>query len=186
MVTSPASEGRGLLATAYFLAIIGSLCLPHAAFHSLERGLMVWALVCLGSGIVASNIEHLTIRRAFHNSALLSTVVLVTLLGFYVVRWVATRLKSGDADKVLIPFGSGASIDLFDPHLMPVLIILCLLVMLATSILIAVAMLAGKTILSAIYTAYCFGPEGLLRIKRMLVACTCIVTAALALWAAIS
>lgn len=186
MVTSPTSEERGLLATACFLAIIGSLSLPHAAFHSLDRGIMVWILACLGSGLVASSIEPLTMRRALLNSALLSTVVLFTLLGFYVVRWVATRLKSGDADKVLIHFGSGGSIDLFDPRLIPVLMILCLLVMIATSIVIAVAMLAGKTIMSAIYTAYCFGPEGLLRIRRILVACTSIVTAALALWAAIS
>lgn len=185
MVDLSGSGAKGLLAAACFLAILGSLCLPYAAFQSMERGIVVWILSCLGSGIVASNIEPLNVRRALLNSALLSTVILLTLLGFYAVRWIATRLKSDHVETILIPFGSGASIDLFDPRLMPVLLVLLFLVVLATSIVIAVAMLAGKTILSAISSAYSFGPEGLLRIRRMLVACTSIVTAALALWAAV-
>lgn len=183
MVDSSGSGAKGLLAAACFLAILGSLCLPYAAFQSMERGIVVWILSCLGSGIVASNIEPLNVRMA--SSAQFSLIK----HGYFTHRLLC-RTVDCDSSEIGSCRDNPHSFRvrcrrLFHPRLMPVLLVLLFLVVLATSIVIAVAMLAGKTILSAISSAYSFGPEGLLRIRRMLVACTSIVTAALALWAAV-
>lgn len=172
------------IAVAGVTAMIGGLLLPKAMFHSLDRGILVWLVVCIASGIIISNVERLPIRRAIKFAATISGLLWITVVVFYVVRWLVSRIIDIDAPQILIPFGSGARIDLLDPEVFPFIFLLLLIFWFGSSVLVSLTCLSGQLLLAAAQKLYSFGPEGLDRVRKIVAGITVVIVSVLALWAA--
>jgi hypothetical protein len=164
--------------------LVGGLLLPKAAFHGLDRGLLVWLVICLASGVILSNLQPLSVWRGLKVSMLTSVVLVLALTGFYSVRWLVSRIINIEASQILIPFGSGASVDILDPRLFPFILLLLALFWIGTSVSIGVATLSGKLLITGALRLYAFGPEGVERVRKIVVALAGVVLSIVALWAA--
>jgi hypothetical protein len=165
-------------------ALIGGLLLPKAAFHSLDRGLLVWIVLCIGSGVILSNLQPLSAWRGLKTSMWVSALMIGAMMGFYWVRWLVSRIININAPRIEIPFGSGASIDILDPAVIPFLIVLLVIFWIGTSIATGIATLSGRLLVAAALKLYAFGPEGVERVHKIIVALAGLVLALVGFWAA--
>jgi hypothetical protein len=172
------------VAVACAATLVGGLLLPKAAFHGLDRGLLVWLAICVASGVVLSNLQPLSIWRGLKASMLASVVLILALVGFYSVRWLVSRIINIEAARILIPFGSGASVDVLDPRRFRFLIVLLVLFWIGTSVATAVATLSGRLLIAGALKLYAFGPDGVERVRKTVVALVGVVLSIVALWAA--
>lgn len=180
----PSPSTLPYVALACVATLVGGLLLPKAAFHGLDRGLLVWLVICIASGVVLSNLQPLSIRRGLKASSLASVVFILALVGFYSVRWLASRIINIEAAQVKIPFGSGASVDVLDPAVFPFLVVLLALIWIGTSIATAIAMLSGRLLIAGALHLYAFGPDGVEQVRKIVVALAGVVLSVVALWAA--
>lgn len=174
------------IAVAGFATVIGGLLLPKAMFHSLDRGILVWLIACLASGLIVSNVERLSLGRGIKAAMALSGFLWLTVVLFYAVRWLVSRIIDIDAPQILVPFGSGAKVDLLDPEVFPLVAILLLIFWVGSTAVVAFTTISGRLLTAGALKLYRFGPEGLDRVRKIVVAMIGIVAAVLALWAAFS
>lgn len=78
-------------------ALVGGLLLPKAAFHGLDRGLLVWLVICVASGVILSNLEPLSVWRGIKASMVASVTMALALIGFYSFRWLVSRIINIEA-----------------------------------------------------------------------------------------
>jgi hypothetical protein len=172
------------VSVACIATFIGGLLLPKAAWVGLDRGLLVWLVICVVSGVILSNLQPFSVWRGLKMSMLASVVLVLALIGFYSVRWLVSRIINIDAPRILIPFGSGASVDILDPRGFPFLLILLVLFWIGTSVAIGVATLSGRLLIAGSLKLYAFGPDGVERVRKIVLALAGVVLAIVALWAA--
>jgi len=180
----PSSLTVPYVSVACALTLVGGLLLPKAAFHSLDRGLLVWLIICVASGVILSNLQPLSIWRGLKTSMLAAVVLLLALVGFYSVRWLVSRIIDIEAPQILIPFGSGVAVDILDPRRLPFLVMLLVLFWIGTSVATAVATLSGRVLVAGAMKLYEFGPNGVERVRKTIVALAGVVLSVVALWAA--
>ncbi len=174
------------IAVAGVATVIGGLLLPKAAFHSLDRGILVWLIACMTSGVILSNVEPLSVRRGIKAAVVVSGLFWLTVLTFYAVRWLVSRIIDIDAPRILIPFGSGEFIDLLDPQVFPFLVVLLLIFWVGSTAVVALTTLSGRLLTAAALKLYTFGPEGLDRVRKIVLAIAGIIGSIIVLWAAFS
>jgi hypothetical protein len=172
------------LAVACIATFVGGLLLPKAMWIGLDRGLLVWLAICVAAGVILSNLQPLSGWRGIRLSMLASVVLIMALAGFYSVRWLVSRIINIDAPKILIPFGSGASVDILDPSGLPFLLILLALFWIGSSFAIGLATLSGRLLIAGALKLYAFGPDGVERVRKIVVALAGVVLAIVGLWAA--
>lgn len=185
MSSEPATR-ISYIAVAGFATVVGGLLLPKAMFHSLDRGLIVWLMACIASGVIVSNVERLSLWRGIKAAMAVSGLFWLTVVLFYVVRWLISRIIHIEAPQILVPFGSGASVDLLDPEVFPLVAILLLIFWIGSTAVVAFTTLSGRLLTAGALKLYKFGPEGLDRVRKIVVAIAGVVAAILALWAAFS
>ena len=168
------------ISAACITTFIGGLLLPKAAWIGLDRGLLVWLVICVSSGIIISNLSH----RKFKVSMLASVIFIMALIGYYSVRWLVSRIIDIHAASIKIPFGSGAYIDILEPKAFPFLLILLVLYWIGTSIAIGITASSGRLLIQGALKLYTFGPDGIERIRKIILAISGVVSALLVLWAA--
>ena len=168
------------VSAALIIAFIGGLLLPKAAWVGLDRGLIVWLVICIATGVILSNLR----QRKFKMSMLASFTFILALIGYYLVRWLISRIINIEAASIEIPFGSGESVDLLDPTGFPYLFILLALFWIGTTITVITTASSGRLLIEAALKLYAFGPEGLERVRKIILALAGIISAILVLWAA--
>ena len=164
--------------------LIGGLLLPKAAWVGLDRGLLVWLIICFASGVILSNLQPLSIWRGLKMSMLASVVLVFAQIGFYSVRWLVSRIINIDAPHILIPFGSGASVEILDPRAFPFLLILLALFWIGTLFVIGLTTLSGHLLVAGALKLYAFGPDGVERVRKIVAALAGVALSIVALWAA--
>jgi hypothetical protein len=93
----PSATALSYVAVSCVASMVGGLLLAIAAYHSFERGLLVWAVACISSGIILSSLEPLTVRRGIKVAMLSALVMMITVVGYYVVRWLGMRVMHIEA-----------------------------------------------------------------------------------------
>ena len=174
------------VAVAGVATVIGGLLLPMAMFHSLDRGTLVWLVVCITSGVIISNVEPLSVRRGIKAAMMLSGLLWLTVVAFYVVRWLVSRIIDIDSPQLLVPLGSGVSVNLLVPEVFPFVFILLLIFWVGSTEVVALTTLSGRLLTAAALKQYCFGPEGVDRMRKIVVGIVGVIVSIIALWAAFS
>lgn len=175
------------VAVACLIGILGGLLLPKALFVSLDRGLLVWLVAVISSGIVlGTGAALLNLRQILMRALFVSTFPSVALSGFLVVRWLFSRLIHPEAIAVFIPLGSGAVVDPLSLSALTILSVLFLIGTLASFVVVALAALGANPIVEAAARFWAFGPSGMSRLRRLLGATVAVVGAVIVLWAAFS
>ena len=114
----------------------------------------------------------------------MSGAFVLSVVFFYVTRWVISRIISINAPSIEIPFGSGSSVNILDPRTLPLLLILLVIVYVGSSAVIAAVSLSGLILLAGLKRLYEFGPEGLERVQKVVLRMTALIASIVALWAA--
>jgi len=173
-----------LLSLAIIITITGGLLLPKAAFHGLDRGLLVWFVVCLSSGIVLGSIHENLLWLRIRRAMLACATLWITVVIFYIIRWLVSRIININAQSIVIPFGSGASIDLFDPRLFWLLGILLVIFWIGSVIVVGITSFSSNLLITGAKKAYEFGPTGFDRLRNIIAGVASTVAAVIALWSA--
>ena len=108
----------------------------------------------------------------------------ITVVIFYIIRWLVSRIINIDTPSIVIPFGSGVSIDLFDPRLFWLLAILLVIFWIGSVIIVGTTSFSSNLLITGAKKAYEFGPTGFDRLRNIIAGVATIIAAVIALWSA--
>jgi hypothetical protein len=171
------------VAASSLIALLGGLLMPPALFISLDRGLLVW-IVVVASGVVLGASVSASVKSTLKTVILPSAVFPITITGYLVVRWLFSWIQHPDTSRVYIPLGSGAIVDPFP--VMVGLFALMVIGIVSSYIAIVLAAMAARPLLSAATHLYRFGPDGLIAVRKIIVATVSVIAAIILLWGAFS
>ncbi len=188
MATATDTSGaahRPYFTVAGVAVVVAGLLMPKAAYQGLDRGLLVWLIACITSGLIVSNVE-LSVWRGMKAAMLMAGLLWLTVAALYAVRWLISRIIQVDAPHIKIPFGSGASVDLLDPEGIPFLIALLGIFWVGSTVVMTLTALSGRLLVATAVKLYDFGPERLDRVRKIIVGMAAVAAALVELWAAFS
>ena len=172
------------ISVACLVALLGGLVMPKALFLSLDRGLLVWIVSTITSGILIGTIANINIKMQLKASTLPAILFPITISGFLVVRWLFSWMQNGEAERIMIPLGSGAIVDPI-----PVSIVLAMLMLIgiaASYVVVALSSLASRPLIGAATSLYAFGPDNIAKIRKIIISIVGIVGGLIVLWSAFS
>lgn len=170
------------IAASSLVALLGGLLMPKALYIGLDRGLLVWFVAIVASGIILGAMPNA--RMNVLKAAVMPAAVFPsTIAGFFVVRWLFSWIQSPETFQIFIPFGSGALVDPL--AVLTALVVLMLIGMLASYVVAALAALASGPLMAAALNMYSFGPESIKRVQQIIVGIVGVVGALVLFWGAL-
>ena len=172
-------------AMASIVAVLAGLLTPKAADQSFGRAMLVWLIGCIASGVIGSNIKEEKMLSVVRYSALVSGVMCISLACYYYLRWLIARILNVGEGDIEISF-YGAVVNLADPSKLLLAGQLLISLWILTIVFIFLVTISGQELKYAARKLYKFGPHGLDKVNKIILAITGIVASIVALWAAFS
>ena len=176
------SKQISYLGLACIATIIGALLLPTAGNHSMNRALLLWLVICVLDGMVLSNIKSITLFRNFIHSFIVSSILWISFFTLYAVQWLVERILNIESQEVLVSFYM-KQVDMSNPDSWPFAILLFLIWHPSTTIFIFIVNICGQALAEIAKSLYSFGPEGLERVRQIILTIAGIGASIIALWA---
>jgi len=170
------------LAASCVVSIMAGLVLPGIlATTNLERAIAFWFASCILVGLIVGQYDN-TIKLRI--KALIPSIFLNASWFLYIlVRAAADMIKGKQAFAIL--FQSTSVNVSMDIYVLFLLFFLCLTACIATWVLVLLSAKGNVPISRMLSHLYDFGPDGINRINKILIALMAVVTAFYALWSSL-
>ena len=183
MTTQQTSSKKiSYLGLACIATVVGALLLPAAGNHSWNRASLLWLVICILNGMILSNVKSTTLFRDFLYSFIVSSILWISFFTLYIVQWLVERILNIESQEVLVNF-YGKQVDMSTPESWPYAIILFLIWHIVTTIFIFIVNVSGQGLAEISKYLYSFGPEGLERVRQIILTMAGVVASVIALWA---
>jgi hypothetical protein len=166
------------------IGVLGGFLISQAWQISLYRGMMPWVICCVAAGLVQCTVKEAPLRLFLIASATFTLALAAGFMGFYFVRGIVSLIQIGGHTRLFVRIASGVMIDPLDPDLRQPIVWLAIVTILATFCLTISAAVSGPILLQGSKVLYDFGPEGVDKLRRLVVAVTALIAALLVLWSA--
>jgi hypothetical protein len=184
-IVPPSETNIASVAVACLIGILGGLVLPNALFVSLNRGILVWLVAVICAGIVLGSAPVFSSKRQrIHYYLLAALAAPTSLCGFLIIRWLFSRLLHPESGVVFIPLGSGASINPLEPSALTILSVLFFIGTLGSFVMVSLSALGARPLIDSASRFWKFGPTGMNRLQRLLVATATTIGVVISVWGA--
>lgn len=169
------------IASSVLVSLVGGFLLAVALNASIDSAVIIWSLTVICSGLVIGGSEESRFSVAVKRAGIPAFILSITPVLFFYFTAVKAFIENPKALSVSIPWGPTAYVDPLAPLVILGVSILWVGCFIGSLLLVGASTVASRMVITGARHLYSFGPDGLERIKLIVLAVAATLAAVLAI-----